>query len=757
MPPHLRNASIAVDGQLGYGKGYVHASLPGGDRISLLSDALRGQRLHQPSGAGCDRPNGSPGCGARCLVRWVSSRPDVFRCRALVAVLLLGALLPTPAALAVEPDAPRAVRTVLYPIKLKGERVPSHARLEQALRGLSRTIARFTYGRIQVSGEVAPTFSAATRATAGNIIPPETLSAAVSAGTAAGVIGNGAIPVFLAPSRVEKKSFSNGYYAVVQGHGLQRSAATVAHEFGHMLGLDHAVAPRACPRPFRPVTCATHPRGIDPYGDMFDVMGYGLDRFGAYQLAALGVAPVLDAPAGRARVTVRPLQVRDPTLLRLRTAGADWFVESRTVVATRDTVRSLRLPAGVVVSRVEPRYVPKDGLYPQPLRVPASSPERVCRAGRDCLKRQLFRRGRTLTVPGAFRLRVLGRGAAGSTRVQTTWLDRSPPQLTLLDASILHRFGGGTELRARIGTSATGAGVAAVVIDQSGAVTRIDPDDVPGLIAGTSGEGVIALPLVPGATTATVRLVDAAGNESAPVTLDIPVLRSEAGASVSFDPPAGTDETRATQLPAGQTVTVRGLTDPAFAGSVVHVTVIGTDVSLDVPIEPDGSFTAAWTASAPGLYKIVADVPVERIPDALELPHRVLRGPRTRLSCTPVRGCAAQDGRGPRARTRGADDALAAAQQLVVAAPNKRLITSTAATCWSSRPRFGGRQVRRIACRRSGSLLRVIVFHGADRSICVEQQGCPRFPSFQPVRGRVLELEFDLPTGCEPHVRKLAR
>ena len=68
-----------------------------------------------------------------------------------------------------------------------------------------------------------------------------------------------------------------------------------------MLGLDHARAPRACPRPFRPATCAARPRGINTYEDLFDVMGYGQDRFGVFQLAALGIAPVHEAAPGARR------------------------------------------------------------------------------------------------------------------------------------------------------------------------------------------------------------------------------------------------------------------------------------------------------------------------------------------------------------------------------------------------------------------------------------------------------------------------
>lgn len=54
VPPHLRNASTSVDADLGHGKGYVHASKPGGERVSFMPDALRGTRLYRPSGSGRD-------------------------------------------------------------------------------------------------------------------------------------------------------------------------------------------------------------------------------------------------------------------------------------------------------------------------------------------------------------------------------------------------------------------------------------------------------------------------------------------------------------------------------------------------------------------------------------------------------------------------------------------------------------------------------------------------------------------------------
>jgi hypothetical protein len=43
-----------VDEQAGAGKGYIHASQPGGDRVEFMPDALRGRKLYRPSGSGRD-------------------------------------------------------------------------------------------------------------------------------------------------------------------------------------------------------------------------------------------------------------------------------------------------------------------------------------------------------------------------------------------------------------------------------------------------------------------------------------------------------------------------------------------------------------------------------------------------------------------------------------------------------------------------------------------------------------------------------
>jgi putative ATPase len=55
VPAHLRNPTTALDRQMGLGKGYVHASKPGGDQLEFLPSELKGTQIYKPSGNGQDR------------------------------------------------------------------------------------------------------------------------------------------------------------------------------------------------------------------------------------------------------------------------------------------------------------------------------------------------------------------------------------------------------------------------------------------------------------------------------------------------------------------------------------------------------------------------------------------------------------------------------------------------------------------------------------------------------------------------------
>ena len=53
---------------------------------------------------------------------------------------------------------------------------------------------------------------------------------------------------------------------------------------------------------------------------------------------------------------------------------------------------------------------------------------------------------------------------------------------------------------------------------------------------------------------------------------------------------------------------------------------IGAQGSADLPIGPGGAFSGSWTPTAPGIYKVVAQVPVERIPGSFELRRQTVEG-----------------------------------------------------------------------------------------------------------------------------------
>jgi putative ATPase len=55
VPTHLRNPTTALDRQMGLGKGYVHASKPGGDKLEFLPPELSDAAIYTPSGNGQDK------------------------------------------------------------------------------------------------------------------------------------------------------------------------------------------------------------------------------------------------------------------------------------------------------------------------------------------------------------------------------------------------------------------------------------------------------------------------------------------------------------------------------------------------------------------------------------------------------------------------------------------------------------------------------------------------------------------------------
>jgi hypothetical protein len=529
--------------------------------------------------------------------------------RGLLAGVATALVLSAPAQAELTPRG-TPLRITVVPIAQPGERVPSRAQLQRTMRRSRAVLARATYRRLRLEWAIAPPVARPRN-------PPGGLAAfALDHAAGRGIDVAGTIPVLIEATDDEQPSFGNPGNVQLRGRSW-RYPDTVVHELGHAMGLDHAQAPTLCPRPFSPLRCANRPRYVYEYGDTYDVMGVGAGRYGAFALSVLNLASVRNAAPGR--TTVRPTDGPRPTLLRLRTATHDYFVESRRRSQLRRE-RSLRAPRGVTIARVLTRGSPDRGLFPRTLRIPATDPARPCRAGtRACAARQMFAPGRTFTVPGAFRLRVVRGG------VVTRWLDRTPPSLAVRSALVVRPPGAPAELRLDVAATATGAGVLRVEVDQGGVVTRVPADAVTGL-SGRRGQGEVRVPLG-AAPVASVRLVDAAGNASAPVGIDLATTPARGGAVVTWDPPLGAGRFAATPLRAGQAVTVTGRTDPALAGVPVEFEAIGTDETFDgLVVGPDGSFSLTWRAPRPGLYILRATIPVARAASGFDLVRETFEG-----------------------------------------------------------------------------------------------------------------------------------
>ena len=509
-------------------------------------------------------------------------------------------------------------RVVVIPVQAAGKRAPSAPKLRRMLDRATRWFAKASYGRMRLEGAVAPTFVAGSLTRRLHRDEREAWHQILDWAAARGVPVDGALPIFVAPG-VKRLGMgpdsAHRSQGTVDGGVVMRSTQwrlneIVVHEFGHALGALHANV-QACRRGVHQCRHGNH-RATAEYGDEFDIMGTGSEWFGAYHLAALGLASIVHAPPGQAVTAIRPHSSGDPTLLRLRAAKRDWYIDSHTSYLDDFPRRRYRLPRSVVVSYAKPKFVtPRSEYLPSPIRYPHS----VARGCTEiCVGRFLYRPGRRLTVPGVFTMRVL---SGRPVRVRTRWLDRTPPALTVASSAAVPVFGAAPQLMASVRADARGAGVLAVEVNQNGAITRVPADSIRGLVNGRRGRGTVRVPLAPSGVSAAIRLVDAAGNASPWAPLDL--SRRVPSASVAYSPALGLDERSAPRLSGARTVTVRGRTDPAFAGLTVDFFGTGEPAVRLLPIARDGSFSTVWTPRTRGQHMVELHVPVERQPDGFNL------------------------------------------------------------------------------------------------------------------------------------------
>jgi hypothetical protein len=478
-------------------------------------------------------------------------------------------------------SGPRTLKLAIMPIQLPGATLPTTAELTKAVADLNAIYAATTGGKLKATAVIAPAF-----ASDGPLDPYDQngiLAKAIASAAAHGVSLGGATPVFIGAS--PDSGFTSSYGGPALGALLLgahwKLPSVWAHEIGHWLGLSHGRSP-ACSTPGAVASCSES--GANEYGDYFDIMGSGADRFGAFQLRVLGLLTPSDAAgAAGAVATIAPPGKPGPSALRIRTGNRDWFVEARSESHQDVLAGSVRfddkqvLPVGgVILSRAERRYATDDtGYFPNPYRFapavgvpcgeePSDPPTFDCGAG------QVFMPGTALTVPGKFRLDVLPPAADGTSQVKTTWLDKTPPVLKSVKGRIERPWGApsGT-LVVDLAGAADGAGIAAVEVKAGSKTTRVDADTLTDLIAG-NGKASLRLK-APRSGVVRTTLVDAAGRRSTVKNLVVRKLKTSRPAGITYAPRGGSGYYTAPSVPAGTRLRVNIRTDPKTAGLNVYV------------------------------------------------------------------------------------------------------------------------------------------------------------------------------------------
>ncbi len=166
----------------------------------------------------------------------------------------------------------------------------------------------------------------------------------------------------------------------------------------------------------------------------------------------------------------------------------------------------------------------------------------------------MFSPGASLTVPGAFRLDVLGPSPTGASQVKTTWLDRKAPAITSIKGRIEKPWGASrsTMVIDLVG-KADGAGIATVEVKAGAKTTRIDADTLTDLIAG-KGKASVRIK-APRSGIVRTTLVDAAGNRSVVKGLKVSKLKTTRTNALTYAPRGGSGYYAAVAVPAGTRVT----------------------------------------------------------------------------------------------------------------------------------------------------------------------------------------------------------